>query len=89
MTPQVTPELSSDAMASFAAPPGSGVRLVVNKCPHCGEQPCLIEGAFRLHVSCENEKCPKRPRGRRQANIAMAVTSWNWQGEHGELYYDH
>lgn len=76
-------------MASFAAPPGSDVRLVVNKCPDCGEKPCLIEGVFRLHVGCENEKCPKRPRGRRQANVKMAVSSWNWATENGGLYYDH
>lgn len=75
-----------DGCAGFAARTGSDVRPV--NCPDCGEAPWIIEGTFRLHVSCENEKCPKRPRGRRQGNEAMSVSSWNWATVHGGLYYD-
>lgn len=81
--------LTADAPPRCAPSGGSDVRPVtVNRCPDCGEKPCLIEGVFRFHVGCENEPC-RKPRGRRQANIKMAITSWNWQAEHNELIYDH
>ena len=57
-------------------------------CPFCGSQPCLVEGAFRVHVGCENEACERKPRGRRQANAALAASSWNWQTRNGELIFD-
>lgn len=62
--------------------------MTMTPCPHCGVEPWLVVGAFRLHVACENEACEKRPRGRKQAVESMAISTWNCCAKHGGLIYD-